>query len=124
MKLLLVCMLFIGVIFIIIGYYKQQNKPDIKFYKSILEDEVPQNKGLNLKKYYSSIFDEQTPWANYPINNVGDLKKWEGKVWSNSGWSFTEDTKLIEKQIQTYESDVLKLKEILKEAKAIEATKA
>ena len=24
----------------------------------------------------SSIFDKQTPWANYPINNVGELKKW------------------------------------------------
>jgi len=123
MKLLLVCILFAGVILIIIGFYKQKDKVDVKFYKSILEDDIPQNKGLNLKKYYSSIFDKQTPWANYPINNVGELKKWEGKVWSNSGWDFTEDTKLIEKQIQNYESDVEKLKGILKEAKATEQSK-
>jgi len=123
MKLLLVCILFVGVILIIIGFYKQKDKVDVKFYKSILEDDIPQNKGLNLKKYYSSIFDKQTPWANYPINNVGELKKWEGKVWSNSGWDFTEDTKLIEKQIQNYESDVEKLKGILKEAKATEQSK-
>ena len=123
MKLLLVCILFVGVILIIIGFYKQKDKVDVKFYKSILEDDIPQNKGLNLKKYYSSIFDKQTPWANYPINNVGELKKWEGKVWSNSGWDFTEDTKLIEKQIQNYESDVEKLKGILKEAKTTEQSK-
>lgn len=116
MKLLLVCMMFLGVILIIVGFYKQKNKVDIPMYKSIMTDNIPQNKGLNLRKYYSSMFSKQTPWASYPINNTEDLDKWEGKVWGNSGWDFTQDKRLIQAQITNYEKDLIKLKGILEEA--------
>ena len=79
MKSLVLIIFIIGIVFITVGYMENYNKcppPRIEYRyipRSFYEEQVS---SINLKNFYSDIFNEPSTWSTYPFNDsVGKYNK-------------------------------------------------
>ena len=84
MKSIILILFIIGIIFITIGYtqnYSQCPAPKIEYRyvpRSFFEEQIT---SINLKKYYSDVFNQPSTWATYPFNDK--IGKYNKKNFSN-----------------------------------------
>lgn len=73
MKSFVILLLMVGIVMITVGYmenYKQCPLPKIEYRyipRSFYEEQVS---SVNLKNYYSDMFNEPDTWSKYPLGNV------------------------------------------------------
>ena len=72
MKSIVFIIFIIGIIFITIGYTQNYNKcppPQIEYRyipRSFYEEQIT---SMNLKNFYSDVFNQPSTWSTYPFNN-------------------------------------------------------
>jgi hypothetical protein len=71
MRPFVILLIFIGVIMITSGYVKQkaEEKPPLIEYRYIPRNFIDEQEStINLKNFYSTMFDDESVWDTYPFN--------------------------------------------------------